>query len=53
MKKHMRVLIANTLFGVCLTLSSAVSTTYAAEPGMPVNVNVDNFVRAETAAQFD
>ena len=49
----MRTLIANTLFGVCLTLSSAVSATSAAEPGMPVNVNVDNFVRAETAAQFD
>jgi len=53
MKKHMRALVINSLIGVCLTLFFIVSATSAAEPGNSVMVNVDNFVRAETAAQFD
>jgi len=53
MKKHIRSLVANTLLSVYLTLFAVVSVTFAAEPGKPVIVNADNFVRAETAAQFD
>ena len=44
---------SKTLFGFSLILFPIVSAASAAETPKPVNVNVDNFVRAETAAQFD
>jgi hypothetical protein len=53
MKAYIRAFLASALFGVCLTFFPVVSATPAAEPGKPVKVNVDNFPRAETAAQFD
>jgi len=39
--------------GLCAIILSVASTVSAAEAGKPVMVNVDNFVRAETSAQFD
>jgi hypothetical protein len=53
MKASIRTCLASVLFGICLTLFPVVSATSAAEPGEPVKVNVGNFVRAETSAQFD
>lgn len=53
MKKHIRAIVAMSFAGLCAIILSVASTASAAEPGKPVMVNVDNFVRAETAAQFD
>ncbi|MGW8179440.1 MAG: DUF1214 domain-containing protein [bacterium] len=53
MKKSTQIQIANALFGTCLALLLINSPVSAAESGNSVIVNVDNFVRAETAAQFD
>lgn len=53
MKKITRIQIANALFGTCLAFLLINSPVSAAESGNTVIVNVDNFVRVETAAQFD
>ena len=39
--------------GLFAIILSVASTASAAEPDKSVMVNVDNFVRAETASQFD
>lgn len=53
MKKPTRSLISATLLGIGLAVAPAALTTAAAGSEEPVVVNVENFVRAETAAQFD
>ena len=53
MLKNLTAKIASCPLVVCLALLSFASATTAAAPSIPVIVNVDNFVRAETAAQFD
>jgi hypothetical protein len=53
MRTSMTSSIVNDLIAVALVAVPVVSTAYAAEPERAVIVNVDNFVRAETAAQFD
>jgi hypothetical protein len=53
MNEHSRARAAMSLAGLWATILSVTSAVSAAESGQPVVVNVDNFVRAETAAQFD
>jgi hypothetical protein len=53
MRTSMTASIANGLLAVALVAGPVASTADAAEPNDAVSVNVDNFVRAETAAQFD
>jgi hypothetical protein len=43
----------NASIGVCLVILSIASASGADDRAKPVTVNVDNFVRAETAANFD
>jgi hypothetical protein len=45
--------MTNAAIGVCLAILSIASASNASAQAKPVIVNVDNFVRAETAAQFD
>ena len=53
MKKMIPNLMTNTAIGVCLAILSIASASDACAQAKPVIVNADNFVRAETAAQFD
>ena len=53
MKMKTPRLVTNALIVVCLTSLSIVSAAGTDDQSEPVMVNVDNFVRAETAAQFD
>jgi hypothetical protein len=53
MKKKTTKLMTSALIGVCLAIPSIASAAGVGDPAKPVMVNVDNFVRAETAAQFD
>ncbi|WP_455371135.1 DUF1214 domain-containing protein [Petrachloros mirabilis] len=53
MKMQTPKLVTNALIGVCLAILSVASDAGADDPAAPVTVNADNFVRAETAAQFD
>ena len=53
MKKKTPHLMTNTAIGVCLAILSIASASNACAQAEPVIVNADNFVRAETAAQFD
>jgi len=46
-------LMTKASIGVCLALLTIASAPGADDPAQPVIVNVDNFVRAETAVQFD
>lgn len=52
MKNQIAAMIATALFVACLT-PLPIAATSTAEQGGAVIVNVDNFVRAETASQFD
>ena len=45
--------ITNASIGVCLAILSIASALDAGDRAEPVMVNVDNFVRAETAVQFE
>ena len=45
--------ITNALIGGCLATLSIASASHAGEQTVPVTVNANNYVRAETAAQFD
>jgi len=53
MKMKTPRLVTNALIGAYLTSLSIVSAAGADDQSEPVMVNVDNFVRAETADQFD
>ena len=53
MKMKTPRLVTNALIGVYLTSLSIVSAAGTDDQSEPVMVNVDNFVRAETADQFD
>jgi hypothetical protein len=53
MRKMMPHLMTSTATGVCLAILSIASAPIASAKDEPVIVNVENFVRAETAAQFD
>jgi len=53
MKMKIPKLITNASIGICLAILSIASASYAGERAEPVMVNADNFVRAETATQFD
>lgn len=53
MKPRISVSIAKKLFVVCVAVLVIALAASAAGPGDAVFVNVKNFVRAETAAQFD
>ena len=53
MQKHKRTSDVNSLIGVCFILLLVTIAVPAAEPGDSVIVNADNFIRAETAFQFD
>ena len=53
MKKMMPRLMTSAAIGVCLAILSIVLAPNASAKDEPVIVNVENFVRAETAAQFD
>ena len=53
MKKMMSHFTTSAAIGVCLTILSTALASNASAQGKPVIVNVENFVRAETAAQFD
>ena len=53
MKKKTPNLMMNASIGVCLAILSIASASDAGDRAEPVIVNADNFVRAETAAQFD
>src|SRR5210317_1060110 len=46
-------LMTNASIGICLAILSIASASDAGDRATPVVVNADNFVRAETAAQFD
>ena len=50
MKPH---LMTSAAIGVCLAILSIAFASNASAQAEPVIVNADNFVRAETAAQFD
>ena len=50
MKMNLTKLMTNASIGVCLAILSIASASGAGEP---VTVNAENFVRAETAGQFD
>lgn len=53
MKKQIPVKMTKLLMGLFMVMLSVPSMAAADEQGIPVLVNVDNFVRAETSAQFD
>jgi len=53
MKKKIPNLMTNVSISVCLAILSIASALDAGDRAEPVMVNVENFVRAETAAQFD
>ena len=53
MKMRTSKLMTKASIGVCLATLSIASASAAGEQTDPVIVNADNFVRAETAAQFD
>lgn len=53
MQKLTPARVANILIPLCVVLLPVALTATTVEPGGRVVVNVDNFVRAETAAQFD
>ena len=53
MRKMMPHLTTSAAIGVCLAILSIASASNASAQAKPVIVNVENFVRAETAAQFD
>jgi len=53
MKMKIPNLMTNVSIGVCLAILSIASALHAGDRVEPVMVNADNFVRAETAAQFD
>lgn len=53
MKTKRPNLMMNASIGVCLAVLSIASASDAGDQAKPVMVNVDNFVTAETAAQFD
>jgi hypothetical protein len=53
MQRTMRQLATNAAIGVSLTILSIALASNAFAQAKPVIVNVENFVRAETAAQFD
>ena len=52
MKMKIPKLMTKASIGVCLTTLSIASASGAGDGTEPVIVNADNFVRAETAAQF-
>ena len=53
MRKMMPHLTTSAAIGVCLAILSIALAPNASAQAKPVIVNVENFVRAETAAQFD
>ena len=53
MKRMMPHLMTSAAIGVCLAILSIALAPSASAQAEPVIVNVENFVRAETAAQFD
>ncbi len=53
MKTKKSLLLTNASIGVCLAMVFTASASGADDRAEPVTVNADNFVRAETAAQFD
>ena len=53
MRKMIPRLMASAAIGACLAVLSIASASNAWAQAEPVIVNVENFVRAETAAQFD
>jgi len=53
MRKMMPNLMTSAAIKVCLAIMSIALTANASAQAEPVIVNVENFVRAETAAQFD
>src|SRR5210317_1160108 len=53
MRKSMPHLTTSAAIGVFLTIMSTALASNASAQSKPVIVNVENFVRAETAAQFD
>ena len=53
MKMKTSKLLTNVSVGVCLAILSIAPASGADDRTKPVLVNADNFVRAETAAQFD
>jgi hypothetical protein len=53
MTMNLPKLMLRTSFGVCFAILSIAAASAAAEQSESVMVNADNFVRAETAAQFD
>ena len=53
MRKMMPNLMTSAAIGVCLAILSIALAPSASAQAEPVIVNVENFVRAETAAQFD
>ena len=53
MRKMMPNLMTSAVMSVCLAILSIASASNASAEAEPVVVNVENFVRAETAAQFD
>jgi len=53
MRKMMPNLMTSAVMSVCLAILSIASASNASAEAEPVIVNVENFVRAETATQFD
>ena len=53
MKMNLPNLMTNASICVCLVIFSIASASHAGDRTDSVMVNADNFVRAETAAQFD
>ena len=53
MRKMIPRLMTSAAIGVCLAVLSIALAPSASAQAEPVIVNVENFVRAETAAQFD
>ena len=53
MRKLMPRFMTSAAIGACLAILSIALAPSASAQAEPVIVNVENFVRAETAAQFD
>jgi len=53
MRKRMPHLSTSAAIGFCVAILSIALASNASAQGKPVIVNADNFIRAETAAQFD
>jgi hypothetical protein len=53
MRKRMPHLTTIAAIGFCVAILSIALASNASAQARPVIVNVENFVRAETAAQFD